>query len=108
MLTAPVYEDAVASEQRDFPNYVDNYLLTLPDDVPCFNPFATYEKAMTLDAAQGRKNFVDARSVIARNLQQVAGNPRVLLKWEWLARVYNDLIHHLGETALPGIARILS
>jgi hypothetical protein len=106
MLAAPVYQDAIDSEQRDFPNYVDNYRLSLPYDVPCINPFASYEKAMALDAAHGRKTFTDARSVTVQKLQQAEGDPPVLLKWEWLARVYNDLIDRLGKTTLPGIHRI--
>ncbi len=106
MLAKQVHQDATASQQRQFPNYVADYLLTHRYDVPCISPFAGYEKAMTLDAVHGLKKFIDARSVILRQLQKAAGNPPVLLKWEWLARVYNDLIERLGNAVLPGISRI--
>lgn len=61
---------------------------------------------MAFDAVHGLKKFMDARSVIVGQLQKASGNPPILLKWEWLARVYNDLIERLGQAALPGVSRV--
>jgi hypothetical protein len=108
MLTPAVYTDALKSQERLFSRYVDEYLLTLPYDVPCINPFGGYEKAIMLDAVHALRKFVDARGTIERKLQEAAGNPSILVKWQWLARVYNELIQRLGPATLPGIASIHS
>jgi hypothetical protein len=107
MLAEPVYQDAIASQRTGyFPNYVNQYILTLPFDVPCINPFADYQNALAGHQSVGLQRFAAAKTIIERHLQGASGKPGLVEKWIWLARVYNDLIHKTGIAGNPGIAAV--
>jgi len=107
MLADNVYDDALASEKREFPNYVGKYLLKLAFDVPCIDPFGDFKAVVAMNGNLAAEKLTQIKTNIETKLRECAGSPELVAKWTWLARRYNDLIAGLGISQPPAIDTII-